>query len=68
MRIREETKKPIDYASIENGCVFKCGKEFFIKGDEGATNLETGKRVEPSTSETRWNTCYIYPRAHMTLY
>lgn len=68
MYIKYDTKKSIDYASIKTGCVFKCGKAFFIKGDDGATNLETGQRVEPSAEDTKWNTCYIYPKASMSLY
>ena len=68
MRIKEEIKKPINYASIRSGCVFKCGSSIFIKGDDGATNLETGQRVEPSAEDTRWNTCYIYPKASIQLY
>ena len=68
MRIKEEAKKPINFASIRSGCGFKCNNSLYIKGDDGATNLETGQRIEPSAEETKWNTCYIYPKATITLY
>ena len=65
---QEKNKRTIDYASIRSGCVFKCGTSFFIKGDNGATNIETGQHLEPGANDPEWKTCYIYPKASMSLY
>ena len=69
MHIKQErNKKTIDFASIRSGCVFKCGTSFYIKGENGATNIETGQHLEPGANDPQWKDCYIYPKANMSLY
>ena len=62
-------ERTFDFSIIRDGCVFRCGDDIYIKGENKyATNLKTGQRVEPSPNDNKWKICYTYPKAYMTLY
>ena len=69
MNIRSEDRV-FDFLTIRDGCVFRCGESYYIKGNaKFATDLKTGQILEPNpANDVKWKNCQIYPRAYMNLH